>query len=89
MTRPTAIHTKNRTQVAVVRLSIKENDASTDKIGTNGTSGVRNERSRSGRVWRRMMTPIATRMNANNVPMLTSWPTSGNPSPRKITHVPE
>ena len=47
-------------------------DASTERIGITGTNGVRNGRFRSGRVRRRMITPIATSTNANNVPMLTS-----------------
>ena len=41
-------------------------------IGNNGTSGTRKERSMSGAVRRRTMTPMLTIRNANSVPMLTS-----------------
>ena len=41
-------------------------------IGNTGTNGVRNGRSMSGLVRRRMITPMLTSTNANSVPMLTS-----------------
>ena len=58
--------------MAVCRLSISQNEASTERIGITGTNGTRNGRSRSGWLRRSTITPIATRMKANSVPMLTS-----------------
>ena len=40
-----------------------------DSAGTNGTSGTRKPRGRSGCFLRRTITPAETRMNANSVPM--------------------
>ena len=40
--------------------------------GNHGTSGTRKERSMSGAVRRRTMTPMLTIRKANSVPMLTS-----------------
>ena len=42
-------------------------------IGKTGTKGTRKPRFRSGRVRRRMITPMLTSRNANSVPMLTSF----------------
>lgn len=66
------IQMPKRSQVSAGRLSISHREASTEMIGTTGTSGVRKERSRSGRVRRRMTTLMATTMKAKSVPMFTS-----------------
>src|SRR5664280_1070407 len=54
-------------------------------MGTPGTPGQRNGRLRSGRLRRSTMTPTATRMNANKVPMLTSSASSDNDTNVEIT----
>lgn len=69
---PITIQMPKRTQVSAGRFSISQTEAAIDRIGTSGTSGVRNERCRSGRVRRRMITPRATTTKANSVPMFTS-----------------
>ena len=61
----------NRSQVSTVRLIISHRHASTERIGTTGTSGILNPRGRSGRVRRSTITPTDTSTNANSVPMLT------------------
>ena len=53
------------------RLSIRNTHATTARIGTSGTAGVRNARGRSGSVRRSTMTPIDTSTKANRVPILT------------------
>ncbi len=69
---PMTIQMPKRSQVSVGRLSISQNEAAIDRIGTNGTHGVRKDRCRSGRLLRRMITPRATTTKANRVPMFTS-----------------
>ena len=46
------------------------------RMGTNGTIGVLNALGRSGIFLRITHTPIHTRMNANNVPILVISPTT-------------
>ena len=54
-----------------VRLNIIANEVMIPRIGTNGTSGVRNGRSKSGLRRRMIHTPPQTMTNASRVPMLT------------------
>ena len=54
-----------------MRFSISHTHAQIEAIGSTGTHGARNPRSRSGRVRRSTMTPADTRTNANSVPTLT------------------
>src|ERR1700728_388078 len=68
---PTTSQTPNLTQVSAVRFSISQAHARIDAIGSTGTAGARNPRSRSGLVRRRTTTPADTRTNANSVPTLT------------------
>ena len=85
MTNPASIQTRNRNHVSPVRLSIRNRQASTARAGSTGLNGTRKARGRSGRVRRRMMTPIETSMKANNVPMLTnSASASSGMKPAKI-----
>ncbi len=42
-----------------------------DRVATTGAAGTRKARGRSGRLRRRITTPMLTRMNAKSVPMLT------------------
>ncbi len=72
MTAPIAIHTNNRTHVASGRLTISSSETAAAAMGTAGTHGVRNGRSRFGCVRRSTITPIETTTKANNVPILTS-----------------
>src|SRR5947209_12994723 len=48
------------------------------RIGTSGTSGVRNGRGASGFFTRMTQTPLHTITNANSVPMLVMRPTMLN-----------
>src|SRR3954468_18008871 len=65
------IQTMNRSQVSTGRLSISHTQARIARLGSHGTPGALNDRSRSGRVRRRMITPADTTTKANSVPMLT------------------
>ena len=56
------------------RPSISTKLTTADSSGSNGTSGMRNGRGRSGRVRRSTMIPSETITNAISVPMLTSVP---------------
>src|SRR4029453_14895445 len=67
-----AIQTANRHQVRLPRLSIRNTQAITARIGTSGTAGVRKARGRAGGGGRSTMTPIETSTKANRVPMLTT-----------------
>src|SRR4029077_3998278 len=53
-------HTVNRIQIIGVRLNIMANEITIPRIGTSGTSGVRNGRGRSGLRRRRIHTPAQT-----------------------------
>jgi hypothetical protein len=55
----------------VPRLSIRNTQAITARIGTSGTAGVRKARGSSGWVRRSTSTPMDTSTKANRVPMLT------------------
>ncbi|MNC59900.1 hypothetical protein D3C75_1097410 [compost metagenome] len=70
MTRPTASHAANRSQVSVVRFVISHRHARPDTIGSTGDHGTRKPRFRSGRVRRRIGMPKLTSTNAERVPML-------------------
>ena len=57
--------------MSAVRLSISHRHAPIDAMGSSGTHGARNPRSRSGRLRRSTMTPADTSTKANSVPTLT------------------
>ena len=71
MTRPMASHTTKRICVTVGSMMTRIPQKRIDRIGTSGTQGQRNGRTRSGAFLRRMMTDADTMMKAASVPMLT------------------
>jgi len=74
MTKPIAIQTINRNQVAPDSAAICAKQITAPSMGTRGTKGVRNGRGMSGRVFRSTITLIQTMVNASNVPIETNSP---------------
>ena len=69
-----ASHTTNRIQVVSGRSDIRYAANATPSSGSTGDQGTRYGRGISGRVRRRMITPIQTRMKASRVPIDVMWP---------------
>src|SRR5689334_8288883 len=71
MNMPITSHTASRIQVRPVRLTIIASEITIPRMGTTGTHGVLNGRSRLGSLRRITHTPAHTITNASSVPMLT------------------
>jgi len=69
MISPIASQIAKTSQVIEASEAIRYKHPITPRIGVTGNSGVLNERSISGRLRRRLMTPALTIMNANSVPI--------------------
>ena len=82
--------TSSRIHVSNGSVSISPRHETIPRIGTSGTSGVRNGRSSSGRLRRSTHTPPHTSTNASSVPMFTSWPRIwiGNSPVKTATAIP-
>ena len=65
-----ASQTKKRSQVSSGKASIRVRQKTIDAIGSQGQSGTRKPRLRSGWVLRITKTPTETTIKANRVPML-------------------
>ena len=73
--RPTTNQTKSRAQLVQPNPNIIAAQTITPKVATTGTAGVLNGLGISGCFTRMIHTPIQTRINANNVPILVISPT--------------
>ena len=76
-----AIHTINLIQVSSGSEAISTIQISAPMIGTNGTHGVLKPRAASGSVFRSIIIPMLTMINASNVPIETNSP--NNPMGKK------
>lgn len=73
---PIAIHIIKRSQLSFGKDNIISKQTITPSKGTTGTNGALNFRGISGIVLRMIMTPMHTRIKANNVPIETICPKS-------------